>query len=247
MTETGQFDLRIEGLNVYYGRIHALNDVSMTVPEGQIVTLVGANGAGKSTLLMTLAGVLKAKSGSLTFGGQPLPDAPHKILAGGIALVPERRRLYANLTVRENLMMGAHLRKNMPAIHEDIERMMTLFPIIRERVKQYAGTLSGGEQQMVAVARGLMSRPKLLLMDEPSLGLAPLIVRQVFETIASLKGQGITVLLAEQNAFNSLEIADYAYVLETGRVALEGTGRQLLEDERVKEAYLGIRKKSVEQ
>ena len=245
MPSAESFHLFVDRLNVFYGQIHALNNIGMQVPEGQVVSIVGANGAGKSTLMMTLAGVLKAKSGSVYFRGLPLPDAPHKILAAGISLVPERRRLYANLTVKENLMMGAHLRKNMAEINEDLDKMMDLFPIIRERVKQYAGTLSGGEQQMVAIARGLMSRPKLLLMDEPTLGLAPLVIEQVFQTVAGLKQQGITILLAEQNAFQSLEISDYAYVLETGQVSLEGNGRQLLEDERVKEAYLGIRKKTV--
>jgi branched-chain amino acid transport system ATP-binding protein len=189
--------------------------------------------------------VLQAKSGSIRFAGQTLPELPHKILEAGICLVPERRRLFANLTVKENLLIGAHLRKNMNEINEDLERMMALFPIIRERVKQYAGTLSGGEQQMVALARGLMSRPKLLLMDEPSLGLAPLITQQVFDTIVELKGQKITILLAEQNAVQALEIADYAYVLETGHVAFEGTGTHLLEDERVNETYLGIRRKEI--
>ena len=237
--------LQVEQINVFYGNIHALDNVNLKVDEGQIVSMVGANGAGKSTLLMTLAGVLKAKSGNITYDGRPLPDAPYKVLAAGICLVPERRRLYANLTVRENLMMGAHLRKNMPEINEDLERMMDLFPIIRERVKQYAGTLSGGEQQMLAIARGLMGRPRLLLMDEPSLGLAPLIIQQVFETVVGLKEQGITILLAEQNAFQSLEISDYAYVLETGHIALEGSGQALLADERVKQAYLGVRQKAI--
>jgi len=245
MTSANRFDLLVEQVSVFYGHIQALNDVTMTIPEGRIVSIVGANGAGKSTLLMTLAGVLKPKSGVVTFGGQPLADAPHKVLASGISLVPERRRLYANLTVRENLLMGAHMRKDMADINGDLEAMMALFPIIRERLKQYAGTLSGGEQQMVALARGLMSRPKLLLLDEPSLGLAPLLVKQVFETVVGLKEQGITVFLAEQNAFQSLEISDYAYVLETGRVALEGGGRQLLDDQRVREAYLGLRKRVI--
>ena len=238
--------LNVEQINVFYGHIHALNNVTLNVDQGQIVSLIGANGAGKSTLLMTLAGVLKAKTGSIKFNGQPLPDTPYKVLDSGICLVPERRRLYANLTVKENLMMGAYLRKDRAGINEDIEKMMNIFPILRERVKQYAGTLSGGEQQMLAVARGLMSRPKMLLLDEPSLGLAPLLIQQVFDTVVNLKEQGITVLLAEQNAFQSLEIADYAYVLETGHIALKGTGRQLLSDERVSEAYLGVRKKSVE-
>jgi branched-chain amino acid transport system ATP-binding protein len=237
--------LNVDKINVFYGRIHALRDLSIQVKPGQIVSMVGANGAGKSTLMMTLAGVLKAKSGTITYNDKPLADAPHKVLAQGICLVPERRRLYANLTVKENLLMGAHLRKDTAGIKEDIEKMLDLFPIMRERIKQYAGTLSGGEQQMVAIARGLMSRPEIIMMDEPSLGLAPLIIQQVFDVIVSLKQQGITVLLAEQNAFQSLEIADYAYVLETGKISLEGEGKTLLEDPRVQEAYLGIKQKTV--
>jgi len=238
--------LKVDGLNVFYGRIHALRGVSMQVDNGQIVSMVGANGAGKSTLMMTLAGVLKPESGSITYNDEPLADTPYKVLAQGICLVPERRRLYANLTVKENLMMGAHLRKDRSAINTDIDKMMDLFPIMRERVKQYAGTLSGGEQQMVAIARGLMSRPKILMLDEPSLGLAPLIIKQVFDTIVKLKEEeGMTILLTEQNAFQALEISDYAYVLETGHVSLHGPGKELLEDTRVQEAYLGIKQKTV--
>jgi len=238
--------LKVDGLNVFYGRIHALRGVSMQVDNGQIVSMVGANGAGKSTLMMTLAGVLKPESGSITYNDEPLADTPYKVLAQGICLVPERRRLYANLTVKENLMMGAHLRKDRSAINTDIDKMMDLFPIMRERVKQYAGTLSGGEQQMVAIARGLMSRPKILMLDEPSLGLAPLIIKQVFDTIVKLKEEeGMTILLTEQNAFQALEISDYAYVLETGHVSLHGPGKALLEDTRVQEAYLGIKQKTV--
>jgi branched-chain amino acid transport system ATP-binding protein len=218
----------------------------MQVDNGQIVSMVGANGAGKSTLMMTLAGVLKPESGTITYNDQPLEDTPYKVLAQGICLVPERRRLYANLTVKENLLMGAHLRKDRAAINSDIDKMMDLFPIMRERVKQYAGTLSGGEQQMVAIARGLMSRPKILMLDEPSLGLAPLIIKQVFDTIVKLKEEeGMTILLTEQNAFQALEISDYAYVLETGHVSLHGPGKELLEDTRVQEAYLGIKQKTV--
>lgn len=238
--------LKVDGLNVFYGRIHALRDVSMQVDNGQIVSMVGANGAGKSTLMMTLAGVLKPESGTITYEEQPLADTPYKVLAQGICLVPERRRLYANLTVKENLLMGAHLRKDRSGINSDIDKMMDLFPIMRERVKQYAGTLSGGEQQMVAIARGLMSRPKILMLDEPSLGLAPLIIKQVFDTIVKLKEEeGMTILLTEQNAFQALEISDYAYVLETGHISLHGPGKELLEDTRVQEAYLGIKQKTV--
>ena len=238
--------LDINQINVYYGRIHALRDLSMKVETGQVVSLVGANGAGKSTLMMTLAGVLKSKTGSITYEGKPLEKEANRVVGQGISLVPERRRLFANLTVRENLMMGAHLRKDIAGIKEDIEKMMVMFPIIRERVKQYAGTLSGGEQQMLAIARGLMSRPKILLMDEPSLGLAPLIIQQVFDTICQLKDEGMTILLAEQNAFQALEISDYAYVLETGKITLSGVGEVLLNDTRVQEAYLGVKTKTID-
>lgn len=233
--------LKVEKLNVYYGQIHALRDVTLQVETGQVVAVVGANGAGKSTLMLTLAGVLKAKSGSISYNEAPLPATPHDVLARGICLVPERRRLYANLTVRENLLMGAYLRQDKKGIAADLEKMMDLFPIMRTRVKQYAGTLSGGEQQMVAIARGLMSRPKILLLDEPTLGLAPLIIEQVFQTIREVKAQGITIFLAEQNAFKSLEASDYAYVMETGRVLLAGPGRELLDNAEVRKAYLGVR------
>ena len=239
--------LNIENINVYYSRIHALRDVSMKVEDGVIVSLVGANGAGKSTLMMTLAGVLKSKTGSITLDGNPLANEANRVVAQGMALVPERRRLYANLTVKENLLMGAHLRKDKDGISKDMDHMMDLFPILRERVGQYAGTLSGGEQQMLAIARGLMSRPRILLMDEPSLGLAPLIIRQVFGIIKDLKKEGITILLAEQNAFQALEISDYAYVLETGRITLEGKGSKLLTDPRVQEAYLGVKTKVIDE
>ncbi len=238
--------LNIDQINVFYGRIHALRDVTMVVEPGKVVSLVGANGAGKSTLMMTIAGVLKSKTGSITYEGKPLEKEAHRVLSQGISLVPERRRLYANLTVRENLLMGAHLRRDKDGIQQDMEKMMNLFPIIRERLKQYAGTLSGGEQQMVAIARGLMSRPKILLMDEPSLGLAPLIIQQVFDIISELKSQGMTILLAEQNAFQALEISDNAYVLETGKITLSGTGEELLNDPRVQEAYLGVKAKAIE-
>lgn len=233
--------LKVENINVFYDQIHALKNVSLQVESGQIVSIVGANGAGKSTLMMTLAGLLKTKSGTITYNGRPLPAEPYQVLAQGICLVPERRRLYANLTVKENLLMGAYLRKDKKGIQEDMERMLDLFPIMRQRISQYAGTLSGGEQQMVAIARGLMSRPKTLLLDEPSLGLAPLIIEQVFKTILEVKAQGTTIFLAEQNAYKSLEISDYAYVLETGRVILHGSGTELLHNPIVQQAYLGVR------
>ena len=226
---------------MYYGRIHALKDVNIEVGKGEIVTIVGANGAGKSTLMWTLSGVLKAKEGSIIYDNKPHPLAAHNAAAAGIILVPERRRLYANLTVRENLMMGAFLRKDTQNIKQDLEYVYTLFPILKERTNQYAGTLSGGEQQMTAIARGLMSRPKILLLDEPSLGLSPIYTAEVFRTILEIRDQKTTILLAEQNAKKALEIADKAYVLEIGRVVLTGSGKELLSDPAVQEAYLGVR------
>lgn len=233
--------LKVNDINVFYGRIQALRDVSFEVPDNKTVSLVGANGAGKSTLMMTLAGVLKSKTGSIEINGEALAKDANHVLGQGMALVPERRRLYANLTVYENLLMGAHLRKDKDGIRSDIKKMEEMFPILGERKKQYAGTLSGGEQQMLAIARGLMGRPKILLMDEPSLGLAPIVIQQVFDIIGELKKQGMTILLAEQNAFKALEISDYAFVLETGKITLQGTGKELLQDERVQQAYLGVK------
>lgn len=233
--------LSIRNLDVKYGEIHALHGVSLDVESGRAVAVVGANGAGKTTLMMTLAGLLSPAGGEILFEGEPLPKEAYKIVGRGISLVPERRRLYANLTVRENLLMGAYLRKDKAGIEADLERMYDLFPIMRERIKQYAGTLSGGEQQMVAIARGLMSRPKLLLLDEPSLGLAPLMVQAMFKTIREINEEGVTVLLAEQNAFQALDMADGAFVLETGRVLVSGSGRELLEDPQVRKAYLGVK------
>ena len=233
--------LKVEKLNVFYGQIHALRDLSLDVGAGQIVAMVGANGAGKSTLMLTLAGVHHAKSGSITYAGEALPKEPHQVVAMGISLVPERRRLYANLTVKENLLMGAYLRKDKAGIEDDLEKAFNLFPIMKVRIKQFAGTLSGGEQQMVAIARGLMSRPRVLLLDEPSLGLAPLITEQVFQTILDVRAQGTTILLTEQNAFKSLAIADYAYVLETGTAILQGPGHELLNNPLVQQAYLGVK------
>ena len=235
--------LKVNDINVFYGRIQALRDVSFEVPDNKTVSLVGANGAGKSTLMMTLAGVLKSKTGSIEINGEALAKDANHVLGQGMALVPERRRLYANLTVYENLLMGAHLRKDKDGIRSDIKKMEEMFPILGERKKQYAGTLSGGEQQMLAIARGLMGRPKILLMDEPSLGLAPIVIQQVFDIIGELKKQGMTILLAEQNAFKALEISDYAFVLETGKITLQGTGKEVLQDERVQQAYLGVKAK----
>ena len=232
--------LEIKDLNVKYGQIHALHDVNLSVNAGRIVAVVGANGAGKTTLMMTLAGLLAPSHGEVLYEGKPLPKEAYKVLGMGICLVPERRRLYANLTVKENLLMGAYLRKDKDGIIADLESMYKLFPIMRERLKQYAGTLSGGEQQMVAIARGLMSRPKLLLLDEPSLGLAPIMVENMFKAIKEISNQGMTILLAEQNAFQALDMADDAFVMETGRIIVSGTGKDLLDDPVVQKAYLGI-------
>lgn len=234
--------LEISSLEVKYGQIAALRDINFKVTEGTIAAIVGANGAGKSTLMMTLAGLIEPAAGQIQFQGRLLPRKPHLVVASGVCLVPERRRLYANLTVKENLLMGAFLRQDKGAITADLEKMYELFPILKERLKQYAGTLSGGEQQMVAIARGLMSRPELLLLDEPSLGLAPILVETVFKIIKEIKSQGTTVLLAEQNAFQALEMADHAFVLETGRIVLEGAGPDLIEDPLVRKAYLGIKR-----
>ncbi|WP_425060484.1 High-affinity branched-chain amino acid transport ATP-binding protein LivF [Sporomusa carbonis] len=233
--------LEVSNLNVKYGQIHALRDVSLTVAAGRIVAVIGANGAGKSTLMMTLAGLLQPASGTIIYEGRPLSGKAYEVVGQGVCLVPERRRLYANLTVKENLLMGAFLRKDKAGILADLEKMYQLFPIIKERLKQYAGTLSGGEQQMVAIARGLMSRPRLLLLDEPSLGLAPLMVANMFEVIKGIREQGTTILLAEQNAFEALEMADDAFVLETGQVILAGAGRDLIANPLVQKAYLGIK------
>jgi len=232
--------LSISELDVNYGHIHALRGVGLEVQEGQVVAVVGANGAGKTTLLSTLAGWLAPAGGTIRFQGEALPHEAHRVVARGVCLVPERRRLYANLTVKENLLMGAYLRKDKAGIQADLERMYGLYPILRERLGQYAGTLSGGEQQMCAIARGLMSRPRLLLLDEPSLGLAPLMVEHMFRTIREINQQGVTVLLAEQNAFQALELADQAFVLETGKVLVSGSGQDLLDDPLVRKAYLGV-------
>ena len=232
--------LSISDLNVKYGHIHALHDLSLEVEEGTVVAVVGANGAGKTTLLATLAGLLAPASGEIRFKGEPLPREAFRVVAKGMCLVPERRRLYANLTVKENLMMGAYLRQDKAGIKDDMEEMFLLFPILRERINQYAGTLSGGEQQMCAIARGLMSRPQLLLLDEPSLGLAPLMVQHMFKIIREIREKGVPILLAEQNAFQALDLADHAFVLETGKVIVSGTGQDLLDDPLVQKAYLGV-------
>lgn len=235
--------LKIEGLRVNYGGIQALRGISLEVPDGKIVTLIGANGAGKSTTLRTVTGLVKAAEGSILWDGQELLGRSiDKIIATGIAMSPEGRRVFPDMTVLENLKIGAYLRHDKAEIDKDIQWVYSLFPRLEERSWQLAGTLSGGEQQMLAVGRALMSRPKLLLLDEPSLGLAPLVVQDIFKIIQEINRQGVTVLLVEQNANMALKIADLAYVLETGRITLSGTGAELLANEKVKEAYLGKHK-----
>ena len=235
--------LKIKDLHVSYGGIKALRGVDLEVPDGKIVTLIGANGAGKSTTLRTISGLVKAESGSITYDGKELLGLSiNKILEQGIAQSPEGRRVFPNLTVLENLKIGAYLRKDRDGIEKDVRWIYELFPRLEERHWQPAGTLSGGEQQMLAVGRALMSRPRLLMMDEPSLGLAPLVVQGIFDIIRTINQQGVTVLLIEQNANMALKIADYAYVLETGCITKSGTGAELLADESIKEAYLGKRR-----
>ena len=232
--------LKIENLNVFFGGIHALKGISFNVPKGKVITLIGANGAGKSTTLRTICALIKPKEGKVKFNNKIITNiSTDKIVKSGIALIPEGRKIFPNLTVQENLQLGAYARDNSKEVEKDLEWVYELFPRIKERLWQKGGTLSGGEQQMLAVARGLMSRPKLLMLDEPSLGLAPLLVKEIFDIIKRIHKEGMTVLLVEQNAFAALKIADFAYVLETGRVVLQGTGEELLQDERVKQAYLG--------
>ena len=235
--------LEIKDLHVSYGGIQALRGVSLQVPEGKIVTLIGANGAGKSTLLRTISGLVRADSGSILWNGEELRNKPiDHIIASGIAMAPEGRRVFADLTVLENLKIGAYLRKDKAGIEKDLKWVYSLFPRLEERSWQSAGTLSGGEQQMLAVGRALMSRPRLLMLDEPSLGLAPLVVKEIFHIIRTVNQQGITVLLIEQNANMALKVADLAYVLETGSLTLSGTGAELLANAQVKAAYLGKQK-----
>ena len=232
--------LKIENLHVAYGGIQALRGISLEVPDGKIVTLIGANGAGKSTTLRTISGLVKAASGSITWNGEELLGKPiDKIIGSGIAMSPEGRRVFPDMTVLENLKIGAYLRKDKAEIQKDIQWVYSLFPRLEERSWQLAGTLSGGEQQMLAVGRALMSRPKLMMLDEPSLGLAPLVVQDIFSIIREINRQGVTVLLIEQNANMALKIADYGYVLETGTITMTGTGAELLANEKVREAYLG--------
>ena len=236
------FILEIKDLNVRFGGIQAVNDISMGVKKGKIVTLIGANGAGKSTILRSISGIVKPDHGEILFEGENILGlSPDKIVAKGITLVPEGRRVFPNLTVLENLKMGAYLRKDN--YDEDLKYVYELFPRLEERHWQLAGTLSGGEQQMLAVGRALMSKPKLIMMDEPSLGLAPLVVKDIFSIIRTINENGITVLLIEQNANMALKTCDYGYVIETGNLTLEGDGEKLLNDDGVKEAYLGKSKK----
>ena len=235
--------LKIENLHVSYGGIQALRGISLEVPDGRIVTLIGANGAGKSTTLRTISGLVKASEGSVQWNGEELlGKSVDKIIASGIALSPEGRRVFPDMTVLENLKIGAYLRKDKAEIQKDIQWVYSLFPRLEERSWQLAGTLSGGEQQMLAVGRALMSKPKVLMMDEPSLGLAPLVVKDIFSIIRRVNEDGITVLLIEQNANAALRVAHYGYVLETGTITLTGTGEELLRNESVREAYLGKRK-----
>jgi branched-chain amino acid transport system ATP-binding protein len=232
--------LEIDDIHVFYDNIEALKGVSIAVEEKQIVTLVGANGAGKTTTLRAISGLLHPRSGDIRLDGESLAAvAPHEIAGMGMMQVPEGRRIFARLTVEENLAMGAFTRHDRREIAADKERMLTLFPRLRERLKQVAGTLSGGEQQMVATARALMGRPRVLLMDEPSMGLSPVMVEHVFETIRTINAQGVTILLVEQNALMALSIADFGYVMESGRIVLTGRGADLLDDENVQRAYLG--------
>jgi branched-chain amino acid transport system ATP-binding protein len=232
--------LRISGLSAHYGGIHALQGIDLEVPAGTIVSLIGANGAGKSTTLRSIVGLVRPTAGSVAWNGEELTGrATKEIVERGVCLVPEGRRVFPNLTVDENLTLGAYSRSDRAEIAADRRKVLGLFPRLAERARQKAGTLSGGEQQMLAVGRALMTRPKILMMDEPSLGLAPLIVKSIFDIVRAIHAEGTTVLLVEQNAKAALEIADHAYVLETGRITLHGPGKELLADERVKRAYLG--------
>ena len=235
--------LEIRDINTYYGNIHALKGVSLQVDKGEIVTVIGANGAGKTTLLNTISGVLHSRSGEILFDGQGIGKlSPDKVVRVGISQVPERRQVFSTLNVLDNLLLGAYLRRGRDKrdqVRTDLDSVFEIFPVLKDRQKQMGGTLSGGEQQMLALGRGLMAKPKLLLLDEPSLGLAPLLVREIFRVAGELREHGTTILLVEQNARAALRLADRGYVLETGEVVVEGTSEELLGDERVQEAYLG--------
>ena len=232
--------LELEGVRAFYGPIEALKGISLSVKEGEVVSLLGANGAGKSTTLMAISGVNKIGGGSITYGGKRIDGLPpHEIVKLGLCQVPEGRRIFSRLTVRENLDMGAFIIKDKALAEKNLSEVYGLFPVLRERQSQHGGTLSGGEQQMLAIGRALMSSPKLLLLDEPSLGLAPIVVTKIFKIIKDINRRGVTVLLVEQNARAALNLADRAYVLETGRMTLEGPAKELLENEKVRKAYLG--------
>ena len=232
--------LEVLKLSVFYGGIHALKEVSLTVPEKQIVTLIGANGAGKSTTLRTISGLVEARQGKILFRRREIQNRPaHDIVREGIAMVPEGRRIFVNLSVEENLLMGAYARKAGEEVHRSLEWVYQIFPRLEERARQKGGTLSGGEQQMLALGRGLMSRPDLLMLDEPSLGLAPKLVNEVFRIIRKIHEKGTTILLIEQNANAALAVADYGYVLQSGRISMGGKGTDLLKNPAIKEAYLG--------
>ncbi|NLU74662.1 ABC transporter ATP-binding protein [Streptomyces sp. HNM0575] len=232
--------LEVEDLRVAYGKIEAVKGISFTVDAGQVVTLIGTNGAGKTTTLRTLSGLLKPLAGKITFDGEVINDmGAHKIVAKGLAHSPEGRRIFPRLTITENLQLGAFLRKDTAGVQRDIDRAYSLFPILGERRSQAAGTLSGGEQQMLAMGRALMSQPKLLMLDEPSMGLSPIMMQKIMETITELKAQGTTILLVEQNAQAALSLADHGHVMEIGTIALSGTGQELMHDESVRKAYLG--------
>ena len=232
--------LEIKDLNVHYGSIHAIHGIDLKVEEGEIVTLIGSNGAGKTTTLHTISGLLKPTSGSITFNGEEIQAIPaHKIVAKGLAQSPEGRMVFPDLTVGENLEMGAYLRNDKDGIKADLKKMFTLFPRLEERRKQLAGTLSGGEQQMLAIARAYMAKPKLLLLDEPSLGIAPILVQAIFDAIVEINKTGMTVLLVEQNAYAALKIAHRGYVLTTGEIAMQGPSAELISNEEIRKAYLG--------
>jgi branched-chain amino acid transport system ATP-binding protein len=235
--------LKLKNVTCSYGKVMALDDVSINVKEGSLVSILGANGAGKSTCLKAISKLLKLQSGQLFFKDQDISNlSPVAAVRKGIIQVPEGRMIFPDLTVKENLTMGAYCRNDKQEIQRDLEKMYGYFPILKERHKQISSTLSGGEQQMLAIARGLMAKPKILLLDEPSLGLAPVIVEDIFSFLQELKMEGTTILLVEQNAFMALQIADYAYVLETGKITMEGPGSELLNNEKIRESYLGIKK-----
>ncbi|MDD2480618.1 MAG: ABC transporter ATP-binding protein [Lutispora sp.] len=233
--------LKVEDLNVFYGGIHALKGVSLDINKGEIVTIIGSNGAGKSTLLNAISGFLKYKQGIITYKDEKLPINPNKVVKMGISQVPEGRLVFANLTVEDNIMLGAFLRNDKNKIKEDLEKVYELFPRLKEREKQIAGTLSGGEQQMLAMGRGLMSDPEIMLLDEPSLGLAPLLVQTVFDIIVNISKMDKTILLVEQNAYKALAIADRAYVLEQGKIKMEGSAKEIADNPSIREAYLGVK------